>query len=104
MVFVFQRSFFRLLLFLHIQPFKVNRLYLPQAYVAAVWVVPGSNSGKDREACLGVRLPDSAVYEFALQRRKEALRHGVVLKLTIVPMLGRTPNSLQRLPHATCAL
>ena len=67
-------------------------------------IVPSFNSGKDRQARLGVRLPDPAVSEFALQRRKEALRHGVVFKLPTVRMLGRTPISLQRLPNAIGAL
>ena len=44
-----------------------------------VRVVPGLNPGKDRQACLGVRLPSPPINEFALQAGKETLGHGVVV-------------------------
>ena len=38
----------------------------------AVRVVPSFNPGEDRQPGLGLRLPDPAINELTLQRRKEA--------------------------------
>ena len=71
--------------------------------MALVRVVPGLNPGEDRQPGLGLRLPDPAINELTLQRRKEALCHRIVLKLSTVSMLGRSPISLNCLPNATPA-
>ena len=45
----------------------------------AVRVVPSFNPGEDRKPGLGLRLPDPAINELTLQRRKKAFRHSVVI-------------------------
>ena len=47
--------------------------------MSPVRVVPGLNPGKDCQSCLGVRLSDPPVNQLTFQRRKESLRHGVVI-------------------------
>ena len=46
-----------------------------------VRVVPGLNLGKDRQACLCVRLPYPPVNQLTFQGRKEAFCHGVVISI-----------------------
>ena len=53
-----------------------------------VRVVLGFNPGEDRQPGLGLRLPDPAINELTLQRRKEAFRHGVVIGITHRPHAG----------------
>ena len=67
----------------------------------AVRVVPSFNPGEDRQPGLGLRLPDPAINELILQRRKEAFRHRVVIGISQRPH-GRAHIHFlgKRLPNA----
>ena len=49
--------------------------------MTTVWVVPGFNPSKDRQARFGVGLPDPPVNQLTLQSGKEAFCHGVVISI-----------------------
>ena len=44
-------------------------------------VVPTLDPGEDRQACLGLGLPAAPGNEFTFQTGKEALRHGIVVRI-----------------------
>ena len=63
-------------------PFKVIGRKIVQCRVPAVRVVPALDPGKDSQACLGLGSPATSGNEFALQSRKKALHHGVVVGIS----------------------
>ncbi len=61
-------------------------------------VVPGPEVVEDLRPRLVARGEDLAVDEFALERREERLREGVVVGVAAVPIEGMMPAAWQRWP------
>ena len=70
------------LFLLLLQFFKVDGRHLTQAGVAPPWVVPSLDPGEYLHPGARLGFPLAPSDELALQRGKEALGHGVVIRVT----------------------
>jgi len=68
--------------------------------MAAASVVPAFDGVEEGEARGGLGAEAVAIEQLALERREEALTHGVVVGVTDTTHRRRTPASRQRPPKA----